>query len=85
MRSQEAQKAEVTLLDDDPNAVEAVFRHLYNFALDPPTDEESDKLRYFCNVVVASDKYGVLGLAEEAALHLTSHLVNTEAPQDVVT
>jgi hypothetical protein len=82
--TQEAQKSEVTLLDDDPDAVEAVLRHLYNFTLEPPTDEEIDKLRYYCNVVVASDKYGVLGLVEEAALHLTSHLVNTEAPQDVV-
>jgi hypothetical protein len=79
--TQEAQKSEVTLLDDDPDAVEAVLRHLYNFTLEPPTDEEIDKLRYYCNVVVASDKYGVLGLVEEAALHLTSHLVNTEAPQ----
>lgn len=81
---QEAQKSEVTLLDDDPDAVEAVLRHLYNFTLEPPTDEDTDKLRYYCNVVVASDKYGVLRLVEEAALHLTSHLVNTEAPQDVV-
>jgi hypothetical protein len=81
---QEAKEAEVTLLDDDPDAAEAVLRHIYNFTLEPPADEESDKVRFCANVVVAADKYGVLTLAEEAALHLTSHLVNTKAPQDVV-
>jgi hypothetical protein len=81
---QEAKEAEVTLLDDDPDAAEAVLRHVYNFTLEPPADEKSDKVRFYANVVVAADKYGILTLAEEAALHLTSHLVNTKAPQDVV-
>jgi hypothetical protein len=57
---QEAKEAEVTLLDDDPDAAEAVLRHIYNFTLEPPADEESDKVRFYANVVVAADKYGVL-------------------------
>lgn len=83
--SQEAKETEVTLHDDDPDAVEAIIRHLYNFKLEPPPCEESHKeVRFYCNVVVASDKYALPGLAEEAALHLTSKLVNVEAPADVI-
>lgn len=75
----------MTLHDDDPDAFEAVIRHLYNFSLEPPSSEGHYKeVRFYCSVVVAADKYGIPGLAEEAALHLTNHIINVEAPQDVV-
>ena len=64
--SQEAQKSEVTLLDDDPDAVEAVLRHLYNFALEPSPPMCAETVKFYCNVVVAADKYDIHGLSEEA-------------------
>jgi hypothetical protein len=83
--SQEAKELEVTLQDDDPDAAEAMLRHLYSFTLKSPTFKEKlDQVRFYCNVVVASDKYGIPKLAEEAALHLQNHLVKVLVPEDVV-
>jgi hypothetical protein len=56
----------VTLLDDDPDAVEAVLRHLYNFALEPSPPMCAETVKFYCNVVVAADKYDIHGLSEEA-------------------
>jgi len=74
----------VTLHDDDPDAAEAMIRHLYNFTPKVPPFDRDGKVRFYCKVVVAADKYGIPGLAEEAENHLKDHLVNSGDPRDVV-
>lgn len=48
----------------------------------PPTLslEVLDKVRYYCNVVVASDKYGLPSLLEEAQRGLTTFVTSLEDP-----
>jgi hypothetical protein len=77
----------VTLLDDDPDAVEAFIRSLYNFDLEtfgretlPPM---IDRARFYCNVVVVADKYGAEALAIFATNELGDHLENA-TPVDIL-
>lgn len=48
----------------------------------PPTLslEIPDKVRYYCNVVVASDKYGLPSLSEEAQRGPTTFITSLEDP-----
>lgn len=72
---------EVTLHDDDADALEAMLLHLYNYYLKFPSSslETLDKVRYYCQVVVVSDKYDVPSLAQEALERLRSFVL-AEAP-----
>jgi hypothetical protein len=72
----------VTLLDDDPDAVEAVIRHLYKFRLEVP--QSVDAVRFCCEVVVASDKYAVLGLGYAAIVQLRAYVMSLDSPDDVL-
>jgi hypothetical protein len=82
--SQEAKEKQVTLHDDDPDAAEAVIRHLYNYALEFEPSEGKNKVRFYCDFVVASDKYDIPELAMEATLHLKNYLANSKDHEDVV-
>jgi hypothetical protein len=73
----------VTLLDDDPDAVEAVLRPLYNFALEPSPPVCAETVKLYCNVVVAADKYDIHGLSEEARSGLVNLVAKME-PEEVV-
>jgi hypothetical protein len=84
---QEAKETEVTLLDDDPDAVEAFIRSLYNFELEDFGESTSpsmiDKANFYCNVVVVADKYGAEDLIEEASENLGLHL-DDATPADLL-
>ena len=84
---QEANKKEITLHDDDPDAIEAMLRHIYNFWLRPPFLflSTSMKVQFYCNVVVVSDKYDPPALGDEARKSLNTFVVSLEDPQAVVT
>jgi hypothetical protein len=70
----------VTLLDDDPDAVEALIRHLYKLRLELP--QSVDAVRFYCEVVVTADKYGVPMLSEEAARLLRAYMFSLDSPND---
>ena len=80
-------KKEITLYDDDPDALEAMLRHLYNFWLRPPSLSLSTptNVRFYCNVVVVSDKYGLPALGDEARKSLNTFVVSLKDPEAVVT
>lgn len=84
---QEANKKEITLYDDDPDALQAMLRHIYNFWLSPPSLflGTSAKVQFYCNVVVVSDKYGFPALGDEARKSLNTFVVSLEDPEAVVT
>lgn len=77
---------EITLHDDDPDALDAMFRHLYNFWLRPPSLSLSipEKVHFYCNVVVVSDKYGLPTLADESRKSLNTFVVSIEDPETVL-
>lgn len=83
---QESGKKEITLYDDDPDALEAMLRHIYNFWLKPPSLSlsSSAKVQFYCNVVVVSDKYALPALGDEARKSLNTFVVNLEDPEAVV-
>ena len=72
---QEANKKEITLHDDDPDAIEAMLRHIYNFWLRPPFLflSTSMKVQFYCNVVVVSDKCDPPALGDEARKDRVGH------------
>ncbi|GAB7332583.1 hypothetical protein MBLNU13_g04358t3 [Cladosporium sp. NU13] len=82
----EADRNEITLYDDDPDALEAMLRHIYNFWLRPPCLSlgTSAKVRFYCNVVVVSDKYALPALGDEARKSLNTFVVSLEDPEAVV-
>jgi len=57
-----------------------MIRHLYGIRFTPPTLslEAHDKVRYYCNVVVAADKYDLPALAQEAHLSLKTFVTSLE-------
>jgi hypothetical protein len=64
-----------------------MLRHLYQFWLRPPRldlDIE-DKVEFYCNVIVVSDKYNIPALADEARKSLNTFLISLEKPQDLLT
>lgn len=64
---------EIILRDDDPDAADAMLRHLYNFWLQPsPLLLDAGKSIFFCDVVVVSEKYRLPGLAKEAVEGLST-------------
>lgn len=77
---QESKEHEIALLDDDPDALVAMLRHLYNFWLMPPPHSLAlyDKVRYYCHVVVVADKYALPALTQEALKSLTTFLTSIE-------
>jgi hypothetical protein len=76
----------ITLHDDDPDALEAMLRHIYNFWLRLPSLSlsASSKMRFYCNVVVCSDKYGLPALGNEARKSLCTFLVSLKDPEAVL-
>lgn len=78
---------EITLHGDDPDAVEAMLRHLYNFWLRPPSLASTipEKVRFYCNVAVAADKYGLPALTEEARKSLNKFVISIPAVESWVT
>lgn len=81
-KSQEANKSEIELQDDDPDALEAMLRHLYGARFTPPalSLKPHDKVRYYCNVVVVADKYGLFTLAQQAHASLKTFVTSLEEP-----
>lgn len=77
---------EITLHDDDPDTLEAMIRHIYNYWLRPPslTMTIPERTHFYCNVAVVSDKYGLPNLTEEARKSLNTFVVSIEDPSDVV-
>lgn len=65
---------------DDPDAVEAMLRHLYSLRFTPPTLslKTDDKVRYYCNVVSVADKYDLPTLAAEAHQGLMTFVTSLE-------
>lgn len=77
---------EIQFHDDDADAFDAMLRHLYNFRMKPPTPslDTLDKVRYYCNVVVVSDKYGLPLLSEEARRGLATFVTSLEDPTSLL-
>jgi hypothetical protein len=75
------------LHDDDPDAVWAMLRYLYHFWLRPPRLDIGieDKVYFYCNVMVVSDKYNIPTLADEARKSLNTFVISLEKPQDLLT
>jgi hypothetical protein len=78
---------EITLHDDDPDALEAMIRHLYNNWLRLPSLIVSTraKMQFYCNVVVVvADKYDLPAPALEARNGSKTFLVSLKDPKTIV-
>jgi hypothetical protein len=64
-----------------------MFRHFYNFWLRPPRLDlaAEEKVYFYCNVVVVSDKYNIPDLAKEARKSLNTFVVSLKKPEDLLT
>jgi hypothetical protein len=59
-----------------------MLRHLYNFLLKPPRLDlgVEDKLRFYCNVIAVSDKFGISALDDEASRSVNTFLISLDDP-----
>jgi hypothetical protein len=64
-----------------------MLRHFYNFWLRPPRLDLGieDKVYFYCNVVVVSDKYDIPALADESRKSLNTFVISLEDPNALLT